>query len=132
MSDKPPGEMARPPRGPVPISHRRRAQFSGGRTTPRSASHSAKRPTPSAITLGYFLLIALAVSGIVLACQSAKDVSDGVTITGGALLAMAGARLVLPEHLAGLLATRRRLLDTMTFGLLGVGLLTIGLLLPPP
>lgn len=123
MSDKPPGELARSRHGSGPISHRRRAQFSAERA-------SAK--TPPALTLGYFLLIACAVAGIALACQSAKDVSNGMIITGGALLAAAGARLVLPEHLAGLLATRRRVLDTMTFGLLGAGLLAIGLLLPPP
>lgn len=132
MSDKPPGEPVRSRDVPARLSHRRSVQVSGGRATTRSAAHSARRRRPAAISLGYFVLLAFAASGIAIACQSAKDVRGGIALTGGTLLAAAGARLVLPEHLAGLLVTRRRVLDTMTFGLLGTGLLTIGLLLPPP
>jgi Protein of unknown function (DUF3017) len=48
------------------------------------------------------------------------------------LLVAAVARLVLPERLAGMLSSRRRLLDVAIFGVLGIGLLVAGLVVPVP
>ncbi len=50
----------------------------------------------------------------------------------GVLLAGATARLVLPERRAGMLGSRRRLVDAAAFAALGVGLLVAGLVFPVP
>jgi hypothetical protein len=50
----------------------------------------------------------------------------------GVLLMAAVARLVLPERRAGMLRSRRRLVDVAALGALGAGLLIAGLVLPPP
>jgi hypothetical protein len=65
--------------------------------------------------------------------QVAKDaVRGGTFVIAGALLAGSAARLVLPESRAGLLGSRRRLVDVAVFGALGVGLLVAGLIVQVP
>jgi DUF3017 family protein len=59
-------------------------------------------------------------------------VRSGTLVLAGVLLVAAVARLVLPERLAGMLSSRRRLLDVAIFGVLGVGLLVAGLVVPVP
>jgi DUF3017 family protein len=59
-------------------------------------------------------------------------VRSGTLVLAGVLLLAAMARLVLPERLAGMLSSRRRLLDVAIFGVLGVGLLVAGLVVPVP
>jgi hypothetical protein len=59
-------------------------------------------------------------------------VRSGTLVLAGVLLVAAMARLVLPERLAGLLSSRRRLLDVAIFGVLGIGLLVAGLVVPVP
>ena len=49
----------------------------------------------------------------------------------GILLAAALARMVLPERRAGMLVSRRRLVDVAILAALGAGLLVAGLVLPP-
>jgi hypothetical protein len=49
----------------------------------------------------------------------------------GILLAAAVARLALPERRAGMLVSRRRLVDVAMLAALGAGLLAAGLVLPP-
>jgi hypothetical protein len=51
-------------------------------------------------------------------------------VAGVALLVAAAARLALPARLAGLLAVRHRATDVVTLIVLGVSLLTVGLVLP--
>jgi hypothetical protein len=48
-------------------------------------------------------------------------------VIAGALLAGAVARMVLPEGRAGMLGSRRRLVDVAALATLGVGLLIAGL-----
>jgi hypothetical protein len=50
----------------------------------------------------------------------------------GALLAGALARLVLPEGRAGMLSSRRRLVDAAALATFGVGLLIAGLIAKVP
>jgi Protein of unknown function (DUF3017) len=65
--------------------------------------------------------------------QVAKDaVRGGTFVIAGALLAGSVGRLVLPEGRAGLLRSRRRLVDVAVFGALGVGLLVAGLIVQLP
>jgi hypothetical protein len=53
-------------------------------------------------------------------------------VIAGALLAGSLARLVLPESKAGMLGSRRRLVDVAVLGILGVGLLVAGLIAKVP
>jgi Protein of unknown function (DUF3017) len=59
-------------------------------------------------------------------------VRSGTLVLAGVLLVAAMARLVLPERLAGMLSSRRRLLDVAILGVLGIGLLVAGLVVPVP
>jgi hypothetical protein len=80
------------------------------------------------------------VYGIALCClagsliwmrQGGESVRDGTLAVAGTLLATALARLALPERRAGMLVSRRRLLDVAVLAAFGVGLLVAGLVLPP-
>jgi hypothetical protein len=59
-----------------------------------------------------------------------REVRSGTLVMAGVLLAGAAARLGLPERRAGLLGSRRRLLDAAAFAALGIGLLVAGLVFP--
>ena len=64
--------------------------------------------------------------------QGVHLVRSGTLVFAGVLLIAAMARLVLPERRAGLLSSRRRLLDVAILGTLGIGLLVAGLVVPVP
>jgi hypothetical protein len=82
--------------------------------------------------LPYALVLAGVAAGLVL-MQVARDaVRGGTFVIAGALLAGSVARLVLPESRAGMLGSRRRLLDVAVFGALGVGLRVAGLVVQVP
>lgn len=59
-----------------------------------------------------------------------RDVRGGTLVIAGVLLAAAAARLGLPDKRAGMLGSRRRILDVAAFAVLGVGLLVAGLVFP--
>ncbi len=59
-----------------------------------------------------------------------QNVRGGTLAVAGMLIAAAVARLVLPERRAGMLASRRRLVDVAAFTVLGVALLAAGLVFP--
>jgi hypothetical protein len=61
-----------------------------------------------------------------------QSVKSGTLVIAGALLAGAFARIVLPPGRAGLLGTRRRLIDVAALAALGVGLLIAGLIVKVP
>ena len=50
---------------------------------------------------------------------------SGLTIVGGAFVAGAAARLVLPETSAGMLRVRRKVSDVATLTVLGLGLIVV-------
>jgi Protein of unknown function (DUF3017) len=82
--------------------------------------------------LPYAIVLAGTVAGLVL-MQVAKDaVRGGTLVIAGALLAASLTRLVLPEGRAGLLGSRRRLVDVALLTALGAGLLTAGLIVQVP
>ncbi len=96
--------------------------------------------SPAAATAGggsvlsqvpYLIILACTVGGVVWAWRGAHAVSNGAGVVGGALLAGAAARLLLPQSAVGLLANRRRFADVLALGLLGAGLLILALVLPP-
>jgi Protein of unknown function (DUF3017) len=61
-----------------------------------------------------------------------QSVKSGTLVIAGALLAGAVARALLPQGRAGLLGTRRRLIDVAALAALGVGLLIAGLVVKVP
>jgi DUF3017 family protein len=102
----------------------------------RSASAAAVRPealtevAPEAASWGQ-LPYALIVAGVLIALGiimlGTHHLKSGTLVLAGILLVAAIARLVLPDRLAGMLSTRRRLLDVAIFAALGLGLLAAGL-----
>jgi Protein of unknown function (DUF3017) len=94
----------------------------------------ARRSAEDASIVGVIPLLAVlvvTVAGVYIAWrQGSAGGGEGGVIGGIALLAGAVARLLLPDRLAGLLATRKRSTDVITLALLGAGLLVAGLVLP--
>jgi hypothetical protein len=76
-------------------------------------------------------VLVVTTAGVYLAWrQGSARVGEGGVVAGVALLVGAVARLLLPPRLAGLLATRKRATDVITFTIFGAGLLIAGLVLP--
>jgi len=98
-----------------------RAEQSGGQAAP---IRFAQLPYV-AVLIG--MAVALAIVG-----QGVHLVRSGTLVFAGVLLMAALARLVLPERRAGMLSSRRRLLDVAIFGVLGIGLLVGALVVPVP
>ena len=82
--------------------------------------------------LPYLAVLFCLVVALVLIRQGVHLVQSGTLVLAGALLIAALARLILPERRAGMLSSRRRPLDVAIFGVLGVGLLVAGLVVPAP
>jgi hypothetical protein len=72
------------------------------------------------------------VAGLATVRSGGQAVRGGTLVIAGALLAGSLARLVLPESKAGMLGSRRRLVDVAVLGILGVGLLVAGLIAKVP
>jgi hypothetical protein len=94
-------------------------------TAPAAPLESAARQRLN--QLPYALVLAGAVAGLLLMRAGGLTVRGGTLVIAGALLAGSITRLVLPESRAGLLASRRRLVDVAMLTALGVGLLIAGL-----
>lgn len=97
----------------------------------RSGGPAPRTGAAAVAQVPYLVFLACAVGGIVWAWRGSHDVGNGAGVVGGALLAAAVARLVLPQSAVGLLASRRRLADVLALGILGAGLLVLALVLPP-
>jgi hypothetical protein len=94
-------------------------------------------PAPSAqlrrsrlAQLPYLIVLAGVAVALETIRQGGQQVQDGTLVLAGVLLAAALARLILPEHRAGMLSSRRRSWDVAIFAVLGLGLLVAGLVLP--
>jgi hypothetical protein len=97
------------------------------------ASHA--KPTgpqvTSAALVPHLAVLVCVAAGIYIAWhQGSHGGGRGGVIAGVALLVAAAIRLALPTRLAGLLAVRHRATDVVTLIVLGVSLLTAGLVLP--
>lgn len=77
--------------------------------------------------LPYLIVLAGVAAGLATVRGGQQDVRSGTLVVAGALLAGALARLMLPERRAGMLRSRRRLLDVAVLATLGVGLLVVSL-----
>ncbi|HXP21227.1 MAG TPA: DUF3017 domain-containing protein, partial [Streptosporangiaceae bacterium] len=82
--------------------------------------------------LPYWIVLAGMAVALATIREGPRHVRGGTFVLAGVLLIAAMARLVLPDHRAGMLSSRRRLWDVATFVLLGVGLLVAGLVLHAP
>lgn len=77
--------------------------------------------------LSYWLIVAGTGAALVIMRLGPHQLKSGTLVFAGVLLIAAIARLVLPDRLAGMLSSRRRLLDVAIFAVLGIGLLAAGL-----
>jgi hypothetical protein len=85
-----------------------------------------------AAQLPYGIVLAGVVAGLATIRTGDLAVRGGTLVMAGALLAGALARLVLPEGKAGMLSSRRRLVDAAVLATLGAGLLIAGLIAKVP
>jgi len=120
---------AGPQRGPAavppPVHHR---GFPG-----RSPARARTQAGPAARVLAWlpYLIVLVGVAvGMYVAWLGSQDAGRGAGVVGGALLAAAAARLVLPPRYAGLLGTRGKALDVAAFTVLGAAVLGIAASLP--
>jgi hypothetical protein len=81
--------------------------------------------------LPYAIALCGLAASLIWVLQGGQGIRGGTLAVAGTLLATALARLALPERRAGLLVSRRRLLDVAVLAAFGVGLLVAGLVLPP-
>jgi len=88
------------------------------------------RPPRSGGLLPYLIIMAGVAVGLFVFAQGSSYASRGAEVTGGTLLLAALARLVLPQRRAGLLASRSKVIDVLSFAVLGGGVLALGLILP--
>ena len=97
-------------------------------------SRAAGRAKPSrAAQLPYLLVLAITIGALAWIWQGGiQHAKEGTLALAGAMFIGALARLVLPKPRAGMLASRRRLVDVVSLAALGIGLLVVGLVLPTP
>jgi hypothetical protein len=82
--------------------------------------------------LPYWLVMAGIAAGLATVRSGGQAVRAGTLVIAGALLAGSLARLVLPEGKAGMLGSRRRIVDVGILGMLGIGLMVAGLIIAVP
>lgn len=97
------------------------------RTGAASAAGSARF-----VQLPYAAVLVGMAIGLGIIRQGVHLVPSGTLVLGGVLVLAALARLTLPERRAGLLSVRRRALDVAILGMLGIGLLVGGFVVPVP
>ncbi len=120
-----PPSQAEPPRRAEPV--RRAGPPRAGRRRRAGKAGLAGRQRLGAAYLIVLCGVALSLSYL---WRGPQNVRGGTLAVAGMLLVAAVARLVLPERRAGMLASRRRLVDVAAFTVLGVALLAAGLVFP--
>jgi hypothetical protein len=79
--------------------------------------------------LPYLIVLACTAASLAIIRLGAQYVRSGTLVFAGVLLAAAAARLALPDRRAGMLSSRRKLVDVAIFAVLGGGLLLAGLVI---
>jgi Protein of unknown function (DUF3017) len=79
--------------------------------------------------LPYLIVLACTAGGLAVIRLGAQYVRSGTLVLAGVLLIAATARLALPDRRAGMLSSRRKLIDVAIFTALGGGLLVAGLVI---
>ena len=97
-------------------------------------SRAAARAKPSrAAQVPYLIVLTITIGALAWIWQGGiQHAKEGTLALAGAMFIGALARLVLPKPRAGMLASRRRLVDVVCLAALAVGLLVAGLVLPIP
>jgi hypothetical protein len=124
--DLPPSLRALPqhqPAPPNPAANPRPAAQTHARATKAAAVHPVS-------WLPYLVVLAGAGAGLFFAWQGSRYASLGTSLVGGALLAAAVARLLLPQRYAGLLTSRQKAPDVAGFAVFGTAVLALALMLP--
>ena len=110
------GPQRGPAAAPPPVHHQ------GFPRSPRRIA-SARNASPAALAvawLPYLIVLAGVAAGMFVIWQGSQYAGQGAGLVGGTLLLAAVTRLVLPPRYAGLLASRGRTLDVVTFAVLAV------------
>jgi hypothetical protein len=98
-----------------------------------TAELPARARAPRWANLPYAIVLAVTAGGLAwVALGGLRHVQAGMMTVASVLLAAAVLRLVLPERAAGLLVSRRRVLDVLTLASLGAGIMAAVLVLPAP
>lgn len=92
----------------------------------------AKASVPRWTFLPYAVVFAGTACGLAWTSLGPRHVMNGLLAVASALLVAAALRLVLPERRAGLLLSRRRLLDVLALASLGASIMVVVLVLPTP
>jgi hypothetical protein len=122
------GSPRRP--GPPP-GHRARPRDARDARAARDAAGEPNAPASSPLAwLPYLIVLAGIAVGLFVTWQGSKYAGLGTSLVGGALLAAAAARLLLPPRYAELLSSRWKASDVVAFTVLGAGVLAIALVLP--
>jgi hypothetical protein len=130
------GPQRGPAAAPPPVHHQgfprtpRTAPRTAPSTAPGRARTAARPAAPVLAWLPYLIVLAGVVTGLLVAWLGTRHAGRGAGVVGGALLAAALARLVLPPRYAGLLASRGKALDVTAFAVLGATVLGIAISLP--
>jgi hypothetical protein len=113
---------------PPPVHHQGFPRHPG-----RRPGHRAPDPAGGSRalrSLPYLIVLAGVAAGLSITWQGSRDVRLGTGLVGGALLAAAAARLLLPPRYTKLLSSRWKASDVLAFTVLGAGVLAIALALP--
>jgi Protein of unknown function (DUF3017) len=133
---------APPPAAPAPAAPAAAAPAGGpapppaARTAGRRSRSSRARGHRAGLSgrqrwgAGYLVVLCGVALSLSYVWRGPQNVRGGTLAVAGLLLAAAAARLILPEERAGMLVSRRRLVDVAAFSVLGVGLLVAGLVFP--
>ncbi len=124
---------ATPPRTEAPRTEARRAGAPGHRAARSREPRSARAADANASGLAwvpYLMVLAGVAAGMFVAWQGSRYAGRGAGLVGCSLLAAGLARLILPSRYAGLLSTRRKASDVLTFAVLGSAVLAVALMLP--
>ena len=115
---------------PPPVHHQ---GFPRNRNQGRRPGHRAPDAAGGSRALAglpYLIVLAGVAAGLSVTWQGPRDVGLGTGLVGGALLAAAAARLLLPPRYTELLSSRWKASDVLAFTVLGAGVLAIALALP--
>jgi hypothetical protein len=97
---------------------------------PKAAAAHAAAEAHVLAWLPYLIVLAGAAFGLFVAWQGSRHAGLGTGLVGGALLAAAAARLLLPPRYAGPLSSRHKAHDVAGFAVFGAAVLAIALTLP--
>lgn len=126
---------ADPRSGGMPAAGQPQADGNGAPPGSSAAGSPGPAGTPARARLEhlpYWIVLAGAAFALATIRQGVHYVKGGTLVLAGVLLLAAAARLFLPDRRAGMLSSRRRLLDVAALAALGLGLLVAGLVLPAP